>query len=122
MTLRNELVQIAAVAVAWIEVIDYGVAGDPDTYPGVARVESILGDIEDERIRQNAKWGPQSHASPIWSMILVEEVGEAVLEVVRGAQMDGSYHGLAPLILRSLGSTIFASSDARKFLESEFAS
>jgi len=32
--------------------------------------------IEDERQRQDAKWGEQNHLSPTWALILGEEVGE----------------------------------------------
>lgn len=32
--------------------------------------------IRDERMRQEAKWGPQSHDTGTWLQILSEEVGE----------------------------------------------
>lgn len=36
----------------------------------------ILGQISDERERQDKKWGQQNHEPNIWCMILGEEVGE----------------------------------------------
>lgn len=37
--------------------------------------------IEDERMRQNAKWGPQDHDDPKWLAIVTEELGEVAKEV-----------------------------------------
>lgn len=38
--------------------------------------ESIYADIDAERERQEAKFGPQRHPWPTWSAILTEECGE----------------------------------------------
>jgi len=40
-------------------------------------MESILEEIRNERLRQDAKWGEQNHAPADYLMILGEEVGEA---------------------------------------------
>ena len=38
--------------------------------------QRIYRDIDDERDRQEAKWGPQLHSWPVWAAILAEESGE----------------------------------------------
>lgn len=38
--------------------------------------ERIFRDIEDERDRQEARFGPQRHSWPVWAAILGEETGE----------------------------------------------
>jgi hypothetical protein len=43
----------------------------------VIKTGSILQDVMDERLRQDAKWGEQNHDDPVWAAILGEEVGEA---------------------------------------------
>lgn len=56
---------------------------------GKIRVDA-LDDINDERDRQDAKWGVQNHPASVWLTVLTEEVGElaeAVL-VVRGEPRD----------------------------------
>ncbi len=37
---------------------------------------NIFSDVNDERIRQEAKWGVQNHHLATWCLILGEEVGE----------------------------------------------
>lgn len=32
--------------------------------------------VDDERTRQDAKWGPQRHGLTVWMTVLVEECGE----------------------------------------------
>ena len=71
MSLRDELIQVAAVAVAMIEDLDFGVTGD-----AMAR-DNALGEVFDERDEQEAKWGPQHHSMMEWLSILGEEYGEA---------------------------------------------
>ena len=51
----------------------------------------ILNEITDERIRQDAKWGPQYHNDSIWGMILMEEVGEVAQSVV-DSMLDEKQH------------------------------
>jgi hypothetical protein len=40
------------------------------------KIESILQDIIEERLRQNDKWGKQNHKPAGWLSILGEEYGE----------------------------------------------
>lgn len=63
-SLEAELVQVAAVAVAWLEDL------------GNNRYETYKA-ISDERVRQINKWGEQHHPAEKWSAILGEEYGEA---------------------------------------------
>lgn len=79
MSYREELIQVAAVAVAALE--DQYVNTD-GIHPGNARVQAISA-IMDERINQVNKWGDQKHEPMKWFTILGEEVGEvanAILE------------------------------------------
>ena len=39
-------------------------------------------EVEEERTRQDAKWGQQNHSPIEWIAILTEEVGEAAKEAV----------------------------------------
>lgn len=67
---REELIQVAAVAVAIVEDMDTGSA----SRDGLAQV---IADVGAERMRQQQKWGDQHHDDPIvWLAILAEEVGE----------------------------------------------
>lgn len=82
--LRTELIQVAAVAVAIVEDLDYGAANAlvlPNYNENVIQVDRVLNDVRIERIRQDAKWGPQSHVAKTWLAIMMEEVGEAASEV-----------------------------------------
>ena len=46
-------------------------------------LEEVLSDVYDERQRQIAKWGDQSHKPySVWITILGEEFGEAAKEVL----------------------------------------
>lgn len=44
-------------------------------------MNQVYHDIENERSRQDAKWGPQNHLQMVWLGILSEEFGEAAKEV-----------------------------------------
>lgn len=83
--LREELVQVAAVAVAIIEDIDYDQANytrNPTQYNALARQgDWVIQGVIHERVRQDQKWGPQSHTANDWLHILMEEVGEAAEEI-----------------------------------------
>lgn len=46
------------------------------------RMRAVLGEVENERVRQNEKWGLQDHNPVEWIAILTEEVGEAAKEAV----------------------------------------
>lgn len=86
MGLREELIQVAAVAVAIVQDMDYETteAGDahPELFPGgTSRVQAVLKWVERERWNQEHKWGPQHHTPEEWLAILAEEVGEAAREV-----------------------------------------
>lgn len=49
-----------------------------------SRTIRALLDVSDERRRQNAKWGEQNHPLDTWITVLVEEVGEAAQDVLKG--------------------------------------
>jgi hypothetical protein len=72
MTLRNELIQVAAVAVAAITDLDRGSTSIGPTH------RRIVVEVTQERWRQEAKWGERNNV-PIaeWLVILGEEYGEA---------------------------------------------
>ena len=76
MTYREELIQVAAVAVAMIEVEDR-LSADLDGTMG------ILEEVYQERVAQNLKWGAQGHNQSTWMLILMEEVGETAEEILR---------------------------------------
>jgi hypothetical protein len=44
---------------------------------GYGATARVLEDIDDERRRQDAKWGEQNHDLTVWLTVLAEEVGEA---------------------------------------------
>lgn len=82
--LRDELIQVAAVAAAICEDLEFGIAdydrlagNDPDLPQG----KVVMGRILDERRRQDKIWGPQHHEPAVWLAILMEEVGEAAEDV-----------------------------------------
>lgn len=41
------------------------------------KCSKVLGEVFEERLRQETKWGQQDHSPAEWLMILGEEVGEA---------------------------------------------
>lgn len=43
---------------------------------GYGATAQVLEDIDDERRRQDAKWGEQNHDLTVWLTVLAEEVGE----------------------------------------------
>ncbi len=51
-----------------------------------------LGDVEQERIRQDARWGPQcgKNTDHVWLAVLAEEVGECANALLRSRPEDGS--------------------------------
>jgi NTP pyrophosphatase (non-canonical NTP hydrolase) len=42
----------------------------------------VIGEVINERKRQDDKWGEQNHIPAIWMNILMEEVGEASKEML----------------------------------------
>lgn len=51
----------------------------------------VLNEVGAERLRQDAKWGPQNHAPLFWLAILGEEFGEVSKEVVEAASANQKY-------------------------------
>ena len=47
-------------------------------------MEDILQAVQDERDRQDAKWGVQRHKANMWLSILMEELGEAAKATLDG--------------------------------------
>lgn len=83
MGFREEMIQVAAVAVAIVQDLDNGTT--EDTWNGRGErnphTEKVLHEVGYERSRQEIKWGPQHHTPEEWLAILAEEVGEAAQEV-----------------------------------------
>lgn len=56
--------------------------------------QAILDDIDDERKRQNVKWGDQSgNTNPVWVAILTEEVGEVAQAVLKSQWLPAHKFG-----------------------------
>ena len=111
MTLREELIQVAAVAVAIVEDLDRGTT-EIESYPFEPYVKQVLTSVAWERSRQEAKWGPQHHTTEEWLAILAEEVGEAT----RAIEID-PLNGRLTLMSMYLR---FAEDRAREFLKERF--
>lgn len=54
----------------------------------VKETNSVLAEVQEERRRQDEKWGEQNHAPPEWLSILGEEFGE-VCKAVCEAHFPG---------------------------------
>ena len=73
MTVREELIQVAAIAVAIIEYLDYGIAdARRDVWPPyhsdqstISQSERVVFDVVQERLKQDDKWGPQAHDTSV---------------------------------------------------------
>lgn len=104
MSYRTEAIQVAAVAAAMVEDLDYGSADVtrviPDGQAGGGAMRTLLGEVAGERVAQDAKWGPQHHDPTTWLMILLEEVGEVAEEIDFDGDLDP---GLLVLEARLLG-------------------
>lgn len=113
MSLREELIQVAAVAVAHVEQLE----GSPENRvrnPNGFRTDwhqAALDHVGSERFRQWEKWGPRKHTDLEWLMILMEEVGEVADEIA--AEQDPV---LSP-VMDVLGAIQYAGSQARRWLE-----
>lgn len=81
--LRDELIQVAAVAVAIVQDLDHGTTEMTVHTPRDAKTDGILAEVEAERHRQEGKWGPQHHDPATWLTILGEEFGEACQAALR---------------------------------------
>ena len=79
MSYRSELIQVAAVALAAVQCEDSGT-----THIDVrsSLLDELLQEVANERVRQEMKWGPQSHPRAWWLTILAEEFGEAARAVL----------------------------------------
>jgi hypothetical protein len=78
-TLRDELIQVAAVAVAIVTDLEYG-STNPYPTNDIPLIKAVAA-VREERYRQEEKWGPQHHTPAEWLAILAEEIGEAGREV-----------------------------------------
>jgi len=78
MTLREELVQVAAVAVAILSDMEQGdtLLHDEAGMQTLAH-RSAMTLVQFERFAQERKWGAQHHSLAEWLVILGEEYGEA---------------------------------------------
>lgn len=73
-SLQAELVQVAAVAVCWLEALGY-------------TQQAAFTDIRHERFAQDTKFGSQRHhANSLWLTILTEEVGETARAILEGEE------------------------------------
>lgn len=79
MGLREEMIQVAAVAVAVVQDLD----GGTTKIDYFGHLTHWLDEVQRERMNQEKKWGPQHHTPEEWMAILAEEVGEAGNEVWR---------------------------------------
>lgn len=59
-----------------------------DRMLAVKETNSVLSEVQEERRRQDAKWGEQNHTQPEWLSILGEEFGE-VCKAVCEAHFSG---------------------------------
>lgn len=93
---RQEMIQVAAVAVAIVEDLDNhgALVGLP--------TKNILQEVYIERQRQDEKWGPQHHTPDAWLAILAEEFGEAVDEIYLPGE-GPPWHEFLLAQLRNLG-------------------
>ncbi len=76
-SVRAELIQVAAVAQAMVQLLDTGSTAMVHEFDRLhARQVSI--DVQTERDYQYRRWANQVHPMEQWVCILMEEVGEAV--------------------------------------------
>ena len=84
MSYRSEMIQVAAVALAAVQVDDLG-STELDSLLGRNNLTGLLDEVRRERERQEDKWGAQNHEPSWWLTILAEEVGEAARDVLESA-------------------------------------
>lgn len=111
----EELVQVAAVAVARLEDAMFGSANAVKE-TGVSasmQVDLALGMVRDERLAQDAKWGPQHHDSVEWAIILLEEFAEYAGEILPLCGPEDVSHGAWDLLKHVYDTE----NDAREWLE-----
>ena len=73
-TVRDELIQVAAVAIAIVTDLDQR---STDLFLDRDAHNKVMKDVFKERVGQENKWGAQHHDIYKWLAILGEEVGEA---------------------------------------------
>lgn len=98
----DELVQVAAVAVAIMEDDEFGQCDAQRHNPNEwTQLEEIVERIGVERIRQDEQWGARHLTKLEWAMILAEEIGEWANEMMKleGTTSDPD----AVLVLEMLG-------------------
>ena len=81
MSYRSELIQVAAVALAAVQVADMG-STEIESARGWTSLSALLDNVAAERLRQEKKWGAQTHDPSWWLTILAEEFGEAARAVL----------------------------------------
>lgn len=82
---REELVQVAAVALAALQDDIHGTTmlrHRNHVWEGDDNLEEILYTVSKERVRQETKWGAQHHSKEHWLTILMEEVGEVARDIL----------------------------------------
>ena len=83
MSYREELIQVAAVALAAIQDKDVG-STSLDSTGREGHFKNLMHEVYFERKRQENKWGPQHHSKEKWFTILGEEVGEVANTILEG--------------------------------------
>ena len=100
--LRNELIQVAAVAVAMVSLLDkystFLAFDNAEDAKWDGDYQQIVYDITEERLRQEAKWGVRyAHEEDgdvfFWLSILGEEVGEAHTEALEARASESDWRG-----------------------------
>ena len=91
--LRDELIQVAAVAIAIITDLDQGnttIVKEVEDSDGIYRIttahSNALSEVIAERHEQERKWGARHHDIYKWLAILGEEVGEANQAALEGEE------------------------------------
>lgn len=79
MSYREELIQVAAVAIAMVQDLDVGSTALVDRDD---KMVSLTEEVMSERERQERKWGAQHHDPIKWYAILGEEVGEVARSIL----------------------------------------
>lgn len=82
---RDELIQVAAVAIAILTDLEQGSTTlfDPENHRVATPAHNTaMLEVQQERGRQERKWGAQHHTPFEWLAILGEEFGEACMAAV----------------------------------------
>ena len=88
---RQELIQVAAVAIAAIESLELQNQCGPDRPLAPGARELLLRLVGDEMFKQDKKWGAGRRLTPFhWLTILGEEYGEACNAALEGVLFGDS--------------------------------